>query len=66
MTFMAKQLIMNKNKQLSVFLVAFLVAVLIPACGSKGDLYQGEQDKAQANKIENEQQVQSPPQNKGQ
>ncbi len=57
---------MNKNKQVSVFLIVFSIAALLPACGSKGDLYQDNQQSSQPSENQNEQQASSQPQKKEQ
>ena len=57
---------MNKKKQVSKLLTAFSFAILLSACGSKGDLYHEEQENPQANEEKNQQHEESQSQNKGQ
>ncbi len=53
---------MNKIKAILFFMVSLSMLTLLSACGSKGDLYHGEQNSEPAGKQQDVQQVESPPQ----
>ncbi len=53
---------MNKIKAILFFMVSFLMLALLSACGSKGDLYHGEQEIKPVSKQQDVQQVESQPQ----
>ncbi len=53
---------MNKIKAILFIMVSFSMLTLLSACGSKGDLYQGEQNNESAGKQQQVQQDESQPQ----
>jgi len=57
---------MNKIKVILFFMVLFSMLTLLSACGSKGDLYQGDQNSESVSKAHKVQQDESQPQSQKQ
>jgi predicted small lipoprotein YifL len=57
---------MNKIKRILMFVIPLSLVVFLTACGSKGDLYHEKPASSQPGETQDEQQVKSQPQKKGQ